>query len=102
MDFFLVNKESEAANSLMLKLAGEKKKGELIPCTKDEMNALNKGDIVHVHSSENNSEAISMIEVDPSKAYVVVVNERYTNIDDVLATGRMLPEISIIRICKDT
>ena len=48
MIIYLVNKDSEHAKSLMLKLDGPHKDGEFIQCTQGEMDSINKKDIVQI------------------------------------------------------
>ena len=100
MIIYLVNKDSEHAKSLMLKLDGPHKDGEFIQCTQGEMDSINKKDIVQI-SSPVESIPCQFVEIEDGKNYCAVVDER-VNIEDLISSPIFKAgHLSIIRVCLD-
>ncbi len=63
--FFLVNIDNENARSLMEKMAGVKKEGEMVKCSKGELKSYHSGDFVMIDPTQM---AAGM---EPGKGYVI-------------------------------
>lgn len=94
--FFLVNKDSSPAASLMKKMSQEARPGALIQCTKEEFDSFKNGDFEPVALS---AESNKLIEVDLDKKYILFADNS-TNIDDVASLQELGLRIGIIRVDK--
>lgn len=89
VDFFLINKDTAATQSLALKLAGDHKPGEIIPVTKEEMDAMNY-DVVRIAPINNSSDAgLDLVEIDLSKKYILLAKRGKLQNDDVREIERV-------------
>lgn len=99
MEIYLVNNDSPAARSLMVKLAGKKQPGEMVPCSQEEMDAYRNGDFIRLTAGAARG-PIDLIPVEPDQHYIAVVHVGSVGFDDVVRlidTG-ILPNLSIIRV----
>ncbi len=83
MNIFLVNNDNESARSLMIKLSGQKREGEMIPCTKKEMQCFHNGDFIQLDNTNKNPSP-NLTEIEPGKTYLAVVNPMTDSISDLL------------------
>lgn len=90
----MVNKDSEHASSLMMKLA-QAKPNEITPLTTGEMELYRSDDFQMLHLPEQGEPAF--IKVEPGSNYVAIAKQN-TDIDDILNAGKHLNvKIGIIR-----
>ena len=96
MDVFIIDESHEAAEGLMHKLSGEKRQGQMIPLSKTEMDLYNSDRFKHIHTSQDKS---MVIELNPGKRYMFLVDESKTVIDDVIAMREhMRLDAGIVRV----
>lgn len=90
-----ITEDLPGSKTLLEKLATQTKPGAVIPLTEDEMKIMKSSYILGL--SQKNS-AIELIEVDPNKRYIAVVDEN-ANIDDIfLIREHMEVMIGVVRV----
>jgi len=96
LDIFLINAETKAAESLVLKLAGPHKLGEIIKCSREEMEELQY--VVRITSPQEVKSDMQLIEIDSEKYYLAVVKQGSVNMDDLVELrDKMKGHLKIIR-----